>query len=327
MKDLQLFHVKLDWFDGEGAGAAPAEGTQSGPGEQGEKLLAEAASRNRANKKADPYKNVVFGKQPDAQQEGKAEEGQAAADGKGVTTSERTLEERRKAYDDFINSADYKEFYTRDTQNMINRRFKETKALEKQVNESQPIIDMLMQRYGTKDAASLMEALEGDSAYWQDAADEAGMSVSQYMEFQKLQRENRALLQQQEMAVNQQKADQQLAQWTAEAEAIKQNYPNFSLEAEAQNPEFIRLLQAGTPMEHAYKVLHLDEILADTRNTTAAFTQKQVTENIKARGQRPQEAGLNSNNAITYKTDVSSMSKADILEIARRAKSGETISF
>lgn len=326
MKIFKLFHVKLNHFEGEGAGPAPAA---EGPGEQGEKLLAEAASRNRASKKADPYENVVFGKQPDAQPEpeGEAEVSQAAADGQGVTTSERTLEERRKAYDEFINSADYKEFYTRDTQNMINRRFKETKALEQQVADAQPVIDMLMERYGSKDIPSLLTALEGDSAYWQDAADEAGMSVSQYMEFQKLQRENRALLQQQQDVVNQQKADAQLQQWTMEAEALKQSYPQFSLEEEAQNPEFVNLLKAGTPMEHAYKVLHLDEILTDTRNVTAAYTQKQVTENIKARGQRPQEAGLNSNNAITYKTDVASMSKQDILEMARRAKRGETISF
>lgn len=326
MRDYKMFHVKLDYFDGaEGAGAAPA--AAEGPGEQGEKLLAEAASRNRANRKANAYANVVYGKQPEGQNaEGNAE-GQAAADGKGVVTSERTLEERRKAYDDFINSADYKEFYTRDTQKMIDRRFAETKNLEKQVAESQPVIDMLMQRYGVKDTESLMSAIEGDSAYWQDAADEAGMSVSQYMEFQKLQRENRALLQQQEMVANQQKADAQLAQWTQEAEALKASYPQFSIEEEAQNPEFIHLLQSGLPMEHAYKVLHLDEILSDTRNTTAAFTQKQVIDNVMARGQRPQEAGLNSQNAITYKTDVDAMSKGDILEIARRVKRGEKITL
>lgn len=327
MKFFKLFHVKLDYFgEGDGAGPAPAA---EGPGEQGEKLLAEAASRNRASKKADPYENVVFGKQPDAQpeSEGTAEGSQAAADAQGVVTPERTLEERRKAYDEFKNSADYKEFFDRDMQNIIKKRVANAKALEQQVADTQPVIDMLMDRYGSKDIASLLTALEGDSAYWQDAADEAGMSVSQYMEFQKLQRENRALLQQQEMAVNRQKADAQLQQWTMEAEALKQSYPQFSLEEEAQNPEFIRLLQAGTPMEHAYKVLHLDEILTDTRNVTAAYTQKQVTENIKARGQRPPEAGLNSNNAITYKTDVASMSKQDILEMARRAKRGEMISF
>lgn len=321
MKPLELIHVKLDYFDGEGAGAAPA--AAEGPGEQGEQLLAEAAARNGRHKKADPFENVVFGKQPEPQPD-KGPDSQDAADPQGVKTSERTLDDKRKAYDELING-EYKEFYTKDTQNLINRRFKETKDLEKQVADAKPVLDMLMQRYGAKDMASLQTAIEGDSAYWQEAADDAGMSVSQFMEFQKLQRENRALLQQQEAVLNQQRVDQQLALWSREAEALKQLFPDFSLEAEAQNPDFINLLQAGTPMEHAYKVLHLDEILNNERNVTAANTEKQVMDNIRARGQRPQEAGLNSNNAITYKTDVSAMSDKEILEMARRANRGDVI--
>ncbi|MBR6315888.1 MAG: hypothetical protein IKR58_02680 [Lachnospiraceae bacterium] len=321
MKPLELIHVKLDYFDGEGAGAAPA--AAEGPGEQGEQLLAEAAARNGRHKKADPFENVVFGKQPEPQPD-KGSDSQVAADPQGVKTSERTLDDKRKAYDELING-EYKEFYTKDTQNLINRRFKETKDLEKQVADAKPVLDMLMQRYGAKDMASLQTAIEGDSAYWQEAADDAGMSVSQFMEFQKLQRENRALLQQQEAVLNQKRVDQQLALWSREAEALKQLYPNFSLEAEAQNPDFINLLQSGTPMEHAYKVLHLDEILNNERNVTAANTEKQVMDNIRARGQRPQEAGLNSNNAITYKTDVSAMSDKEILEMARRANRGDVI--
>lgn len=321
MKPLELIHVKLDYFDGEGAGAAPA--AEEGPGEQGERLLAEAAARNGRSKKAGPFENVVFGKQPETQPD-KGTGSQDAADPQGVKTSERTLDDKRKAYDELING-EYKEFYTKDTQNLINRRFKETKDLEKQVADAKPILDMLMQRYGSKDMASLQTAIEGDSAYWQEAADEAGMSVSQFMEFQKLQRENRALLQQQEAFLNQQRVDQQLLHWSQEAEALKQLFPNFDLEAESQNPDFIHMLQSGTPMEHAYKVLHLDEILNNERNVTAANTEKQVMDNIRARGQRPQEAGLNSNNAITYKTDVNAMSDKEILEIARRANRGDVI--
>lgn len=318
---FKMIPIDLKYFDGE-AGAASAEG-QTGPGEQGEKILSEAAARNRASKPADPFANVVFGKAPDAP-EGEAPQDAAATADNSATSS--TLEEKRKAYDDLING-EYKDFYTRDTQNLINRRFKETKNLEKQVAESQPVIDMLMQRYGVKDISELQNALESDSAYWQEAADDAGMSVSQYMEFQKLQRENRALLQQQEMLANQERANQQLAQWTMEAQALKGVYPQFDLEVESQNPDFIRLLQSGTPMEHAYKVIHLNEILGNERMATAAYTEKQVMDNIQARGSRPSEAGLNSKNGITYKSDVSKFSGADVMEIARRVKRGEKISF
>ena len=318
MKRFKISLIDLKHFDGEGAGAAPAG--ETGPGEAGEKLLAEAAARVPGANKKDAFANVVYGKQ-----EG-SEEPQAAAAAAEQKSAERTLEEKRKAYDELING-EYKEFYTRDTQNLINRRFKETKALEKQVSESQPVIDMLMNRYGVKDIADLQTALEGDSAYWQDAADDAGMSVQQYMEFQRLQRENRALLQKQEEAINSQKAQQQLAQWTHEAEELKAAFPDFDLEAEAQNPDFIRLLKAGTPMEHAYKVIHLNDIIGQERMATAAYTQKQVVDNIRARGARPTEAGLNSTNGFTYKTDVNSLDTKDVLEIARRSKRGEKISF
>lgn len=317
---FMIYPTDLKHFDGE-AGAAPA--TESGPGEAGEKLLAEAAARRTGANKKDAFKDVVYGKAPE---EESTELQAAAAQAEPEKSAERTLEERRKAYDELING-EYKDFYTRDTQNLINRRFKETKALEKQVADSQPVIDMLMQRYGVKDTESLMTAIENDAAYWQEAADNEGMSVAQYMEFQKLQRENRALLMQQEAVANQQKVDQQLAQWTYEAQAVKATYPQFDLEAEAQNPDFIRLLQAGTPMEHAYKVIHFDEIVGQERMATAAMTERQVVDNIKAKGARPSEAGLNSSNGITRKSDVDNLSKGDVLEIARRVKRGEMISF
>lgn len=318
MKRFKIFPIDLRYFDGEGA--TPGE---SGPGEAGEKLLSEAAARRPGANKKDAYKDVVYGKAP----EGESKEPQAAAaQAESEKPAKNTLEEKRKAYEELI-KGEYKEFYQRDTQNIVRQRFNETKALEKQIADSQPVIDMLMQRYGTKDLQSLQNAIESDSAYWQEAADNEGMTVQQYMEFQKLQRENRALLQQQEMAANQQRADQQLAQWTREAEALKAAYPEFNLEEEAQNDDFIRLLKAGTPMAHAYKVIHFDEIVGQERMATAAMTERQVVENIKAKGSRPSEAGLNSTNGITRKSDVDNLSKGDVLEIAKRVKRGETISF
>ncbi len=325
---FKVWPINLKHFGGEGAGAAPAGTAQEGPGEQGEKLLAEAAARNKGARKADPYSNVVFGKAPEGA-EPKSAEGEAGQDAAATadnSATSSTLAEKRKAYDELING-EYKEFYTRDTQNMINRRFKETKELEKQVADSQPVIDMLMQRYGVKDTTQLQAALENDSAYWQEAADEAGMSVAQFMEFNKLQRENAQLLKAQEEAARIEYDQQRITQWSLEAQELKGKYPKFDLETEAQDPEFFRLLQSGVPMEHVYKLLHMDDIINDERTTTAAFTEKQVMDNVKARGSRPSEAGLNSNNGIIYKTDVSQLSEQDVLEIAKRVKRGEQISF
>ena len=40
---------------------------------------------------------------------------------------------------------------------------------------------------------------------------------------------------------------------------MKQAYPNFDLRTEVQNQEFLALLRANIPMQHAYEVLHRDE--------------------------------------------------------------------
>ena len=69
--------------------------------------------------------------------------------------------------------------------------------MEAQLSQQKPILDMLMQRYkiGDGDLSKLSAAIENDDAYWSEAAEEAGMSVEQYKQFQKLQRENLALRQ------------------------------------------------------------------------------------------------------------------------------------
>lgn len=324
--DYILFsHVNLHYFEGDGAGAAPAEGEGSGWGETGDKLLAEAAAQNHkgANSKREP---LSYETKPEAEE---APENPAAGGSNeegDIKTSSNTLEDKRRAYNDLING-EYKDFYTEDTQRIIDRRFKETKDLEAYKNENSPIIDMLMQRYGAKDAEGLMAALENDTAYWEEAADAAGMSVSQYMEFQRLERENKALLQQQEAMASQQKADAQYAYWTQEAEQLKAKYPNFDLASEAKNQDFVSMLAANVPMEQAFKVIHMDDMMAQAVDAAMTTAQKQVTDNIRARGSRPQEAGLNSSNGIEHKVDVDKLSGKDLKEIARRVERGEIISF
>ena len=108
---------------------------------------------------------------------------------------------------------------------------------------------------------------------------------------------------------------------------LKQSFPNFSLEAESANPEFISMLKAGVPMEHAYKTIHFNEIVNDAMTTAASKAEKSVVSNIRAKGSRPIENGTAAQSAFTIKDDVSKLSKKDRAEIARRAMMGEKITF
>lgn len=297
--------LNLNLFDGEG-------------GSSGEGTSVDAAQNTG------DYSSVKFGVQTD---EGETDDATVDAEPEGVTTTSNTLEERRKAYNDLINSDEYKEFYTEDTQKMINRRFKETKNLEKQVAEFKPLLDILTQMYGVSDVEGVKRAIENDNSIWESRAFESGMDVEQYKKIQRLERENKALHDAQMNFLEHQRVDNQVNAWLNEAEELKSEYPDFDFDTELQDPEFARMLQSGVPVRHAYEVKHMDEIKNSIVQYSTRQTAKAVTDNIRAKGSRPLENGTSAQGAFTVKSDVTKLTKADREEIARRVARGEHISF
>ncbi|MFR8917956.1 MAG: hypothetical protein ACLVGP_10620 [Oscillospiraceae bacterium] len=338
MRDIHLLDIRLDLFDGgaaaggAGVGAA-APASQAGDGTQGGSQASPGSTRRG---KSGEFQNVLFGKQaaPAAAgdtggQNGQAQSSDAGSDNKpGVQTTSDTLESRRKAFLDLVNG-EFKDIYTEETQRIINRRFRETQNLEQQVGSYQPLVDMLMQRYhiGDGDIDKLTAAVENDDAYWSEAAEEAGMSVEQYKQFQKLQRDNAALLKAQRMRQGEEAAQRQLQRWYGEAEQVKSLYPSFDLNAEVKDQRFLSMLKAGVPVQHAYEVIHMEEIKAGVAQMQAQATEKQVVAGIRAKGARPQENGTSAQSAFTVKDDPSKWSKKDRAEVARRVARGETINL
>lgn len=328
-----LLDVSLRLFDGEGGAAAPAAG--EGAADDGNKGGFQASPAPTRRGKSGGFQNVLFGKQGDeptaaGDEPGPEGKAQPSAAGKGkegdVVTTSNTLEDRRKAFQELVNG-EYKDIYTEETQRIIDRRFREARNLEERAAKQQPVIDMLMQRYKIADGdlGKLAAAVENDNAYWSEAAEEAGMSVEQYKQFQRLKRENDALLRAQRMRQNQQAAQQQLQKWYSEGEQVKAVYPDFDLGAESKNPQFISMLKAGVPVQHAYEVIHMDEIKAGVAQSTARQTEKQVVDGIRAKGNRPAENGTSSQSAFTVKDDPHKWTKQDRAEVARRVARGETI--
>ena len=328
MKFNDILHVTLDLFDGAAGAAASGAGEGAGSGTQGETQQTSPAATRRGS--SGEYSNVKFGKQdqpaaaggqqanpPDAGEESKKQ---------GVETTSDTLEDKRKAFRALVDG-EYKDQYTEDTQRIIDRRFRETKNLETQLSQQKPILDMLMQRYKIADGdlGKLTQAIENDNAYWSQAAEEAGMSVEQYKQFQKLQRENAQLLQAQRRSQNQQAAEKQLQKWYQEAEAMKDDYPGFDLGRESQDPQFLSMLRSGVPVKLAYEVMHMDEIKSTVAQTTAQQTEKQVVEGIRAKGARPAENGTSSQSGFVVKDDPAKWTKKDRAEIVRRVQRGEQI--
>lgn len=312
--DFSMLPVNLHLFDGEGG----AEG-----GTQGETQVTVPGNTRRG--KAGEYDNVLFGKQPE-ENTGVSPSDAGKDKEADVTVTSDTLEDRRKAFRDLVRG-EYKDVYDEEMQKIIKRRLKDEKGLKDQVGQMQPIIDLLAQKYqiGDNDLAKLAQAIEDDDVYWSDAAEEAGMTVEQYKQFQKLQRENAQLIEQERVRRGQEVANRQMQVWYQQAEAMKATYPSFDLAEEAQNPQFRSLLNAGVPVQHAYEVIHMDAIKAAERQMTARATEQQITANVRARGARPTENGTASQGGFTIKSDPSKWSRKDRAEVVRKVQRGEKV--
>jgi hypothetical protein len=322
-KKYALIPVNLKLFD-EAGGAAGGTG---GTGEAGAGAPAgsqtggqSTASGNKGDKPV-----VVYGKQPTETQTKADTTGQAASVQK---TPEQLAQERTQNYQKF--KTDFKDLFDGEVQNIINRRFRDTKTMETNIAAMNPIIDILAERYGTDDLTVLMTKLKADSI--ESLAEAAGLTVEQYEQNMRIRAENRQLKASQSSADAEAKLNAQVAKWYEESTALIGTpekpgpYPTFNLKTEIQNDQFLSLLKSGVSVKAAYEVVHMSEILANTAVAVAKQTETGVIDNIKARGNRPEEnAAKGSSQGVLIKADVSKLTKEDRAEIARRAARGENI--
>ncbi len=305
-----LLDVDLKLFDGEGGDGAG--GTQAGPAgtQQGD--------------------GTKTGGEP-----GKDGSGQSSDAGSGQDSAQKTeTPEARKARYRELVRGEFKDLFTADTQRIVDQRFKETRGLQESLGAQQPIIDRLLVRYGAKDVAELARALETDDVTAQAAADRLGETLEQYRERERqdlerlrTQRENVTLREQLEAVKAREYSQRQIERWAGEAVAMAEQYPDFDLTAELENPEFVSSLEHGVPMELAYKLLHMDEIVQTAAQKAADEREQAVLESIRARGARPPENGASAQNGVATGTDVSKLTREERAEIARRANRGETITL
>ena len=228
--------------------------------------------------------------------------------------------DKGKQFSELI-KGEFKDQYTEATQKLINRRFRET---DQKIQAIQPVIDLLDKRYETGgDPAKIAQMLEADNYFWDSAAEQAGKTPEQYIADLKKDILIDRLTSEKKAQQAQYFANLQYRQWQVEAEALQQKYPDFDLDAAKQSDIFMTLLKNKFPMEEAYKAAFADHIAA----SAAANAEKAVTENIRARGNRPAEAGSSATPAFTVKDDVSTLSDQDILAILKQIGDGKRVTF
>lgn len=267
--------------------------------------------------------SVQAGTQPAT--EGASNDNGQSADVQGMQASQ-SPEDLRKEYQELIKGK-FKDIHTKEFQKHLNRRLGDQKKLTDELESHRGLIDVISLKYGESDIGELTKLVENDNHMLEQEAYEKNIPVETLAELKSLKREADMERMAREMLERQNKERQQYSQWLREAEAIKEQYPDFDLNTEVENPQFTAMLQSGVDLKHAYEVIHMNDIMDSTRQNAMKVSANAVTSTIAARGQRPSENAGSSNSSVAYKRDVHSLTPKDREDIARRVARGEKVSF
>jgi hypothetical protein len=194
--------------------------------------------------------------------------------------------------------------------------------MNKAMQRNDAIVNKLLVRHGVDTIEELESVLDSDEAF-ESLAAERGENPETLRELERLKIIEKGVETSRRQAELDRKANETFNSWMQEAKPLKKLYPGFDLNAELQNPEFGKLLQRGIPMEHAYKLLHHDELIAAAEKSAA----EKISKNVQSRAARPSENGLGNQSGVVVKSDVHKLTKKDRADLAKRAARGERIEF
>lgn len=221
----------------------------------------------------------------------------------------------------------YEQAFNDRVSSIVQRRIGDSKAMQAQLDGMKPIMEMLQTRYGQTDLAQLQAAIEEDEGFFEEAAMERGMTVEQYKQVSRLERENAAYKAAQEQQAAQLGAQQQQAAWFAEEQAIRAQYPDFDLQTEIQNPQFAGILQRGGSVTDAFRLTHYDDLMAAAQQQASNISTQRAAANLRRNAQRPIENGARASNGQRVVSDPSALTDEDFARIREQVRRGVSVRF
>lgn len=249
---------------------------------------------------------------------------------------ELTAAEKRRAFGKLMQGE-----YAAEFEETLQRASQATVQSIQNSPQVKALMDALGEAYGVDTAspdslAALTEAVKNgrvkNDEYYETLAQEKGVSVKTAREMDRMEGElQRAAAEKQraeqlrQAAEHQQRAAAVRAQWEAEAQKLQQKYPAFELDEVMNNPAVKDMILRGVGLEAAYRAAYFDQLMENQTALTAKQVEQGVEARIRQRGQRPAENGTHPGGAAETKVDVAHMTKAQRLELAKRARHGERI--
>lgn len=287
---LQLF---ADGGEGGSAGGEGAAATATGENDA-------AAGHQRLRELGVPEhkirKNRSYGFKPAVQAPAAAEQGEAPAENPKQDDAAKPTEAeapKRMTWDEIKADPEY----SKEIQNVIKQRLKNSKAAEDSLSKLAPALETLARTYGMDpdniDHAALAEKIQGDNKLYEERALELGVEPEVARKMDQFDLMQARQKRQQEQNVKDQAMQQHYASLLQQSEALKGKYPGFDLQAELKNPTFARLTAPGVNIgvEDAYYLIHRKEIEQAALQETAKRTAQHISNAVRSGTLRPDENG------------------------------------
>ena len=330
--DLQLFaeeggaEAPAAAMDAGTAGVAAESGNEAVPFRVGDQLAdgtqvtdakVAAALTRQVARHPEMRKVYAQGQQKQVQQ---VQQPQTPAD------AQAAADDRRNKWNEI--KKEYHDLYGEDVGGAVRDRFKNQSDASKQLNDLQPMLEVLMQKAGAKSVEDLRDIILNDDSRYEEEAEEKGITVEALKYQKELEAEN-AKKDQQLQAVKDREHAMGLIQ---QGEEMKQIYPGFDLMAEMQNEQFRHWVspQVGMSVKQAYDAIHGDELRAQAVAYGMDRTRQQLGQTIQAQQARPGEGAMSGKNqaaAAEPKINPANMSRKDREAYKRMVRKGVPISF
>jgi hypothetical protein len=245
-------------------------------------------------------------------------------------TSKMTPEDR-KAFYQKLTREQFKDEFAADTQQIIDKRFKEAKTLQTRLDELQPLVDTLSQVHGITDVRQLTDKVKGEAV--ELLAEQANMDPETYADYMDAKAARERAKDAEATRVAQERQQAIVKGWFDEAAQLAGTkdkpgtIPGLDLRKESENPDFVKLLQAGVSVKAAYESVHFNDILTQRIEAAKKDTASAVAQQIQAQGARPTENGAAASSGVIVKKEVKNLTRQERAEIARRAARGEDITL
>lgn len=315
-KMLQIF---ADGGDGGASGAAPAGASEAAaPASESmeSRLEALGVPKDKIRKRSKPTDKAAAPEElPAAELPVQQDD---AADNQEPETTDEAQPPTKPSFDELMKDPDY----NREMQKIVKDRLKTSKAAEDQMKKLIPALEVLSRHYNVdaNDLDAIAQAVNDDDTMYADKANELGIPTEMAKRMDQLERSEKRHEEEAARTEAETRLAEHLQDLRQQETELKQTFPNFSLQAELENPVFRRMTAPGSGLSvaDAYYAVHRNEIQAAAAQVTAQKVAEKLSNSIQSKAKRPTEAGTSAQAPTVSSFDYTKMSRQQREDLKRR---------